>query len=144
MCDRIAVAYEDFVGTSQASFLQHNILHVCTRDNLRPLRDEILRRSGFRVESTANMAEGLNRVKSENYDLVLVDVPNSDAIARAEALCSDIKTADPQQLVAFVCNWFVAGKTDCPDDVLRTDFDPQRFLAGVQTILSGGRGFPSA
>ena len=53
-----------------------------------------------------------------------------------------IKTAQHGQLVAFVCNWRVAIHTDCPDEILRTEFDhrslrrrrqknPQRQLASL-------------
>ena len=49
-----------------------------------------------------------------------------------KSLCSEIKTAQHQQLVAFVCNWRVAILTDCPDEILRTEFDPAAFAQGVQ------------
>ncbi len=59
------------------------------------------------------------------YDLVLVDVEGEAGIQNAEHLCSEIKTAQPEQVVAFVCNWRVALLTDCPDEILRTEFDLQ-------------------
>ena len=69
------------------------------------------------------------------YDLVLIDVEGETKVADAETLCSTIKTANPEQLVAFVCNWRVAIMTDCPDEILRTEFDPRRFVAGVQHMV---------
>jgi hypothetical protein len=50
----------------------------------------------------------------------------------AERLCSEIKTIHHGQLVAFVCNWRVALLTDCPDEILRTEFDPAAFVEGVR------------
>ena len=112
------------------------ILHVCKREILRPLRDQILRLSGFEVDSTLSPAEGLSMFWAKHYDLVLIDVEGEQAIKEAERVCSEIKAAQPEQLVAFVCNWRVAILTDCPDEILRTEFDPARFVGGVQEMVS--------
>jgi DNA-binding response OmpR family regulator len=112
------------------------ILHICRREMLRPLRDQILRLSGFVVDSTLQVAEGLSMFWGRHYDLVLVDVEGEEGIAEAEHLCSEIKTAQPQQLVAFVCNWRVAILTDCPDEILRTEFNPEAFVGGVRGIVA--------
>ncbi len=112
------------------------ILHICRREMLRPLRDQILRLSGFDVDSTLTPAEGLQMFWAKHYDLVLIDVEGEDAIHSAEAMCSEIKTAQPEQIVAFVCNWRVAALTDCPDEILRTEFDPAAFASGVRDIVT--------
>lgn len=112
-----------------------SILHLCSREMLRPLRDQILRISGFEVDSALTAAEALQMFWARHYDLVLVDVEGEAGIASAEDLCSTIKTAQPEQRVAFVCNWRVAILTDCPDDILRTEFDPAAFVSGVHDIL---------
>jgi DNA-binding response OmpR family regulator len=111
------------------------ILHICRREMLRPLRDQILRLSGFEVDSTLLTSEGLSMFWSRHYDLVLIDVEGEQGIAEAEHLCSEIKTAQPEQLVAFVCNWRVAILTDCPDEILRTEFNPASFIGGVRDIV---------
>ena len=112
------------------------ILHVCSREMLRPLRDQIMRLSGFAVDSTLNAKEGLHMFKEGRYDLVLVDVEGESGIPDAEHMCSEIKTAQPRQIVAFVCNWRVAELTDCPDEILRTEFNPAAFIKGVQNIVT--------
>ena len=112
-----------------------SILHICAREILRPLRDQILRLSGFAVDSTLSTAEGLSLFWSRPYDLVLIDVEGEQKVPDAEQMCSEIKTAQPEQKVAFVCNWRVAVMTDCPDEILRTEFDPQRFVNGVRGML---------
>ncbi len=114
---------------------QKTILHICGRNTLRPLRDQILRLSGFSVDSTMSVDEGLSLYWAKLYDLVLIDVEGENKIPDAEKMCSEIKTTDHTQLVAFVCNWRVAIMTDCPDEILRTEFDPQRFVSGVKGIL---------
>ncbi len=111
------------------------ILHICKREMLRPLRDQILRISGFDVNSTCCVEEALTLFWGSHFDLVLVDVEGVEAIHDAERLCSEIKTAQHGQLVAFVCNWRVAIHTDCPDEILRTEFDPAAFVGGVKKTL---------
>ena len=111
------------------------ILHVCSREVLRPLRDQILRLSGFHVDSTLSHSECLSMFKGARYDLILIDVEGELGIHDAEVLCSAIKTGKHDQLVAFVCNWRVAALTDCPDEIVRTEFDPKAFLAGVEEIF---------
>jgi DNA-binding response OmpR family regulator len=115
---------------------QPAILHVCKREMLRPLRDQILRISGYRVDSTLSGSDALALFESRSYDLILIDVEGEHGIPEAEHLCSVVKTAKNQQLVAFVCNWRVAILTDCPDEIVRTEFDPAAFVAGVKKILA--------
>ncbi len=111
------------------------ILHVCKREMLRPLRDQILRLSGFDVDSTLSADEALPMFWGRQYDLVLIDVEGEEGVDSAEKLCSMIKDAQPEQRVAFVCNWRVAVLTDCPDEILRTEFDPQQFVSGVTSMV---------
>ncbi len=118
-----------------ASNNKRTILHICTRETIRPLRDRVLSLSGFDVDSTLNHTEALSMFWARHYDLVLVDVEGETGIPHAEHLCSEIKTAQPGQLVAFVCNWRVAIMTDCPDEILRTEFDPAAFVQGVREIV---------
>jgi DNA-binding response OmpR family regulator len=114
---------------------KRTILHICRREMLRPLRDQILRLSGFDVDSTLTPEEGLQMFWAKHYDLVLIDVEGEEGIQAAESMCSSIKTAQPEQIVAFVCNWRVAILTDCPDEILRTEFDPAAFVNGVRDIV---------
>ena len=114
---------------------QKIVLHVCAREMLRPLRDQILRLSGFQVDSTLSWRDGMEMFWSRQYDLVLIDVEGEQQVSEAERMCSQIKTANPEQMVAFVCNWRVAVMTDCPDEILRTEFDPRRFVSGVKKLV---------
>ena len=111
------------------------ILHVCTRETIRPLRDRVLMTQGFEVESAITYEQGMSMFWARQYDLVLIDVEGANGVAEAEKLCSEIKTAQPEQLVAFVCNWRVANLTDCPDEIVRTEFDPSAFADGVSAIV---------
>jgi DNA-binding response OmpR family regulator len=120
---------------SDSSIQKQFILHVCKREVLRPLRDAILRLSGYEVESTCDFAEALEFFAAQPFALVLIDVEGEEGIPLAEKLCETIKTTHPDQLVAFVCNWRVALLTDCPDHILRTEFDPAAFVAGINKML---------
>lgn len=120
----------------ESSTNKRAILHVCRREMLRPLRDQILRISGFEVDSTLSCAEGLSMFWAKPYDLVLVDVEGESGISDAEHLCSEIRAAQPGQRVAFVCNWRVAILTDCPDEIVRTEFNPAAFAEGVRDIVT--------
>lgn len=122
--------------SSSAEMPKPAVLHFCKRQILRPLRDEILRLSGFKVDSTLEPGETLANFRARRYDLVLVDVEGESSIPEAEALCGELKTEKPEQLVAFVCNWRVAVLSDCPDDVVRTEFNPDAFVKGVQDVLA--------
>jgi DNA-binding response OmpR family regulator len=102
---------------------------------LRPLRDQILRISGYTVDSTLSISEAMSMFTAKPYNLILIDVEGEHGIPEAEHLCSSVKTARNEQLVAFVCNWRVAILTDCPDDIVRTEFDPAAFVAGVKKSL---------
>jgi hypothetical protein len=113
-----------------------SILHVCNREKLLPLRDQILRLSGFHVDSTLSHTDCQSMFKAGQYDLVLIDVEGESGIPRAEHLCSEIKTARPEQIVAFVCNCLVAILTDCPDEIVRTEFNPEAFVSGVRDIFA--------
>ncbi len=116
---------------------KNSILHICHREMIRPLRDQILRLSGFDVDSTLSAADGLAQFWKKHYDLVLIDVEGESGIAEAEHLCEQIKTAQHEQKVAFVCNWRVAILTDCPDEILRTEFNPDAFVKGVRDVFPG-------
>jgi DNA-binding response OmpR family regulator len=113
-----------------------SILHVSTRETLRPIRDEILRVNGFTVASAMNHAEGLSVFRSNKFDLVLIDVDGESGIDDAETLCSEIKGENKEQVVSFVCNWRVAALTDCPDEIIRSEFNPDAFVKGVRAVLS--------
>lgn len=112
------------------------ILHVCNREMLRPLRDEVLRINGYQVESTLEAKAARIKLSEKTFDLVMIDLENEQRIPEAEALCSDVKTANPAQLVAFVCNYRVALQTDCPDEIIRSEFNPEAFVKGVQSLFA--------
>jgi DNA-binding response OmpR family regulator len=114
---------------------KRSILHFCKREMLRPLRDQILRMSGFEVESRERVEDGLKLFRGRDFDLVLVDVEADAAVDEAEKLCAEIKTEKPGQVVSFVCNWRVALLTDCPDEIVRTEFDPAKFVEGVRAAV---------
>ncbi|HKO20195.1 MAG TPA: response regulator [Acidobacteriaceae bacterium] len=99
------------------------------------MRDQILRVAGYDVDSAETHEDALAKARSNRYDLVLIDIDSQHNVRNAEELCSAVKTADPSQRVAFVCNWRVAILNECPDDIVRSEFDPVGFLSGVAAAL---------
>lgn len=111
------------------------ILHACTREIIRELRDSILRLQGYEVVSTLSLIEAEDLFAKSKFDLVLVDVEGDGRIPQAEKLCADIKKIDPEQKVAFVCNHRVGIESDCPDEVIRSEFSPEAMVKGVKELL---------
>jgi DNA-binding NtrC family response regulator len=114
---------------------QKRIFHVSSRENIMSLRDEILRMHGFEVDSTVYSRQAVNQVASKDYDLVLIDVEAHVKVQTAQELCDAIKKVLPEQHVAFVCNYRVAIDSDCPDEIIRSEFDPEAMVRGVKEAL---------
>jgi DNA-binding NtrC family response regulator len=111
------------------------IFHVSSRETIQGLRDEILRMHGFEVKSTLFSRQTLGELGHREYDLVLIDVESENRVESAQELCDDIKKIVPKQHVAFVCNYRVAIESDCPDEIIRAEFNPEALVRGVQQAL---------
>jgi DNA-binding NtrC family response regulator len=111
------------------------ILHVCSRDLIRELRDKILKLQGYSVISTISISEAEDIYARSRFDLILVDVEGDGRIPAAEKLCEDIKHKDPDQKIAFICNYRVSKESDCPDEIIRSEFNPEAMVQGVKEIL---------
>src|SRR5580698_4780982 len=114
---------------------RQRIFHVSSRENIKGLRDEILRLHGFEVNSTLYSNRALDEVAQTDYDLVLIDVESDVRVQSAQELCDEIKKVVPEQHVAFVCNHRVAIDSDCPDEIIRAEFNPEALVRGVQQAL---------
>jgi DNA-binding NtrC family response regulator len=111
------------------------IFHVSSRLNIMGLRDEILRMHGFDVDSAVYSRQAAEEVAEKDYDLVLIDVEADVRVQSAQELCDEIKKVHPLQHVAFVCNYRIAIDSDCPDDIIRAEFNPEALVRGVQDAL---------
>jgi DNA-binding NtrC family response regulator len=122
-------------ATSTGRDGRQRIFHVSSRENIKGLRDEILRMHGFEVQSTLYSSRALDEVAQKDYDLVLIDVESDVRVQSAQELCDEIKKVVPEQHVAFVCNYRVAIESDCPDEIIRAEFNPEALVRGVQQAL---------
>jgi response regulator RpfG family c-di-GMP phosphodiesterase len=111
------------------------ILHISTREVLRPIRDQMLRLAGYEVISCDGYDQALNVARKNTVELILIDIESERQVKEAEHLCSALKSHDLAQRVAFVCNWRIAVIVECPDHVVRSEFDPVGFLSGVGNLL---------
>jgi DNA-binding NtrC family response regulator len=122
-------------GKESASIGKRRIFHVSSRENIMELRDEILRMHGFEVSSTLYSGKALDEVSGNDYDLVLIDVEADVKVKSAQELCDEIKKVHPGQHVAFVCNYRVTIEGDCPDEIIRAEFNPEAMVRGVKEAL---------
>jgi DNA-binding NtrC family response regulator len=122
-------------GKESAGNGKRRIFHVSSRENIMELRDEILRMHGFEVKSTLYSGKAVDEVSRNDYDLVLIDVEADVKVQSAQELCDDIKKAQPGQHVAFVCNYRVTIESDCPDEIIRAEFNPEAMVRGVKEAL---------
>jgi hypothetical protein len=122
-------------ASTQDNHARHRIFHVSSRENIKGLRDEILRMHGFEVQSTLFSDHSLDQVAATDYDLILIDVESDVRVQSAQELCDEIKKVVPGQHVAFVCNYRVAIESDCPDEIIRAEFNPEALVRGVQQAL---------
>jgi DNA-binding NtrC family response regulator len=122
-------------GKASEGSAKKRIFHVSSRLNIMGLRDEILRLQGFDVDSTVYSREAAEGVAEKDYDLVLIDVEADVKVQSAQELCDEIKKVHPLQHVAFVCNYRVAIDSDCPDEIIRAEFNPEALVRGVRQAL---------
>ena len=113
------------------------LLHICARDTILGLRDQIFRMHGYQVDSTVSLDDGLKLALARKYSLVIIDVEGDGRIPAAERACTRIKEHRPDQEVVFICNYRVSVHTDCPNEIIRSEFNPQAMIDGVKSALEG-------
>ena len=111
------------------------IFHISDREQIKELRNQILRLHGFEVESMVYSTEAVEEVAERGYDLVLIDVETNARMQNAQELCDSMKRIVPELRVAFVCNQVVSIQSGCPDGIIHATFDPQALVRGVTEAL---------
>jgi DNA-binding NtrC family response regulator len=112
-----------------------DILHVGSRELIVELREQILKHQGYNVDSTLSLSHALSLAHQHAYSLVLIDVEGEGRVPSAEKLCDDIREFRPEQKIGFICNYRVAIQSDCPDEIIRAEFNPQAMVDGVRRML---------
>jgi CheY-like chemotaxis protein len=120
---------------SSSSSRKTRILHLCAREHLLPLRDHALSNAGYAVESVSDSKTALTRACSTHFDMVIIDVESDAQVPRAEEFCEHLRKALPGIIVAFACNWQVSHNSNCPDEVIHTEFNPDVFVSGIRQML---------
>lgn len=118
-------------GNSEAQ----RIFHVSSRESIQGLRDEILRLHGYAVQSSLFSDQIPGQLRDQDFDLVLIDVESDGRVDSAQELCDSIRKVLPEQHVAFVCNHRIAIESDCPDEIIRAEFNPEALVRGVKHAL---------
>jgi len=112
-----------------------SILHIGSRELIVQLRDKILALHGYEVVSTLALDQAITLFEQRPFDLVLVDVEGQERVPQAVRLCDEIRALHPGQRVGFVCNYQVSIDSDCPDEIIRAEFNPVAFVDGVKGML---------
>ena len=95
--------------------------------------DSLLRQRGFEVVSAGNLSEGLTLWRPFEFNLILIVV--GDDVEAPIAFCDEVKQLDANQKVAFVSGWHTyIPPAACPDDVIRREYDPARFIQKVTEL----------
>ena len=123
---------QDQAGNSNGRI---RIFHISNREQIKELRNQILRLHGFEVESMVYSTQAVEKVVEKGYDLVLIDVETNARMQNAQELCDSMKKVVPQLRVAFVCNHVISIQSDCPDGIIQATFDPQALVRGVTEAL---------
>ena len=76
------------------------VLLVDTSRVKRDIRAETMRRLGAEVDCAADISEARGWWKPDLYDLVLL--PGGDELVHREKFCDDVRSAAPQQQIAFL------------------------------------------
>lgn len=111
------------------------IFHICPDDGLRKSRDAILRFHGYYVVSTGIVEGAAAEAAGGGYSLVLIDATGARGVEGAEQVSDEIRRLAPGQPISYVCNHLLFLSTSCPDGVIRTDFDPEKFIRSVQETM---------
>ncbi|MFT4111749.1 hypothetical protein [Silvibacterium sp.] len=87
------------------------------------------------MDSTLGPEEALELARRRVYDLAVIDVEGDGRIPVAEHLCQQLKEQRPGQDVLFICNYRVSHESECPDEVIRAEFNPKAMVEGIESFL---------
>ncbi|WP_139650632.1 response regulator transcription factor [Raoultibacter phocaeensis] len=118
---------------------ERSILVVEDDSDINALLATIMRRQGFEVVQAFSGTEGLLRVESGVFDLVLLDMllPGMDGAAFIERLRTELASSVPVIVVSAKVG--LADKIDAlalgADDYVTKPFEPEEVVARVQAVL---------
>jgi DNA-binding NtrC family response regulator len=99
------------------------------------LRTKVLSLEGYDVVGTPSIRQAYSLYEERPFSLLLIDVEGDSQMKDAEVLCHDVKRRSPEQKVAFVCNYRVSLDSDCPDEIIHSDFNPAELVRGVSLVI---------
>ena len=133
---------------NQAGSTQNHILMVDDDVDLNNLLTEYLARYGHRLVTATTAARGLQALRREQPDLIILDImlPDIDGLT----LCREIRTESEVPIIMLTARGEVAdrvlGLELGADDYLSKPFEPRELVARIQSVIrrSASRQSPSA
>lgn len=133
---------------NQAGSSQNHILMVDDDVDLNKLLTEYLARFGLRLVTATTAARGLQELRREQPDLIILDImlPDIDGLT----LCREIRTESEVPIIMLTARGEVAdrvlGLELGADDYLSKPFEPRELVARIQSVIrrSASRQSPSA
>ena len=98
------------------------------------LHDRILAADGYEVTTVTSFLEAMQVWRPKLFPLVMI-LANRNSREALE-FCEGVKKIDPEQKVVFVAPRFVPVDSDCPNEVIRLDHNPEHFLTDVNDAAS--------
>jgi DNA-binding response OmpR family regulator len=103
-------------------------------DQTELLYGELLRSAGFEVDTVKSIEQAWEALPQNAYELALVSCAGN--AADALEFCDEVKKSHPNTRVALLTSWHVhVPKNECPDDVIRRDYNPQNFISQVSELF---------
>jgi len=133
---------------NQAGSSQNHILMVDDDVDLNKLLTEYLARFGHRLVTATTAAHGLQALRREQPDLIILDImlPDIDGLT----LCREIREESEVPIIMLTARGEVAdrvlGLELGADDYLSKPFEPRELVARIQSVIrrSASRQSPSA
>jgi ActR/RegA family two-component response regulator len=116
------------------SFRRQHIVLIQDDPYLVETRSALLKSRGYSVEAVHSVKEARTKCREFKCDFVIVDarrVHNSAMEVREE-----IKQHNPSVSVVLMTGYHVYFHTECPDDVIGQEEEPEGFVTKIENLLS--------
>ncbi len=134
------------MGAELHNHASSQILVVEDEAEIRELVSLLLLRQGHQVQQCSSAVEALERVRTKNYDVIILDwmLPNMSGVDFLKALPESLKSRTPVLMVTAKSEPadIVEGLDAGADDYVTKPFEPSVLLARVKSLLRRSKSLP--